>query len=484
MREVSDMGKVGAAARVARVLAVVVLILSTLAAPTRLAWAADEDQQELSAEQVQQLASQKGDGTYYGSAQGYQSTITVAVTVQSGRIASVKIVSQADDETYVRHAEKVIPRVIDKQATQVDTSAGATFSSEGILHAVNDALTGSGSLSLTASPVFGYAMVGVALALLVVSGVLAARWRGLKGARARGAALRWQRRAIQLAFFIVAPSTFASAFMGIKTVFMEVQVMNTHRGYSYSFTAFMALLIALVAFGVVFGRYFCGYACSFGFFNDLVSDASRWVQRKTGHRLPPMPLAAERVLRFLKYAVLIAICVVILMGFMQFVSENSPWTAYSSILAMQLKRITPLGAVLLGLTVVGMVWKPRFFCEFLCPLGAVFSVVPTLPTGHMRRKRRLCHKGCAACRHTCPVGVEPAYKVIAGECISCGECAEVCPAHNVVLGLEPRADAKPSASLRLRALLLSRPVTAVAKAVLLVALLWLMNSVRFLPMAS
>ena len=83
------------------------------------------------------------DGVFTGKGFGYKSTIEVAVTVKDGKIETLDIVSQDDDARYFSKAKALLPEVIDKQTTKVDTVTGATFSSMGILDAVDDALAQS-----------------------------------------------------------------------------------------------------------------------------------------------------------------------------------------------------------------------------------------------------------------------------------------------------------------------------------------------------
>ena len=83
------------------------------------------------------------DGTFTGKGFGYKSTIEVAVTVKDGKIETLEIVSQDDDAKYFSKAKALLPEVVDKQTTKVDTVTGATFSSMGILDAVDDALAQS-----------------------------------------------------------------------------------------------------------------------------------------------------------------------------------------------------------------------------------------------------------------------------------------------------------------------------------------------------
>ena len=80
--------------------------------------------------------------TFEGSGTGYGGTITVQVTLEDDTITAVSVVSApGEDSAYLSQGENVINSVISEQSTDVDTISGATFSSTGILEAVNDALS-------------------------------------------------------------------------------------------------------------------------------------------------------------------------------------------------------------------------------------------------------------------------------------------------------------------------------------------------------
>ena len=81
------------------------------------------------------------DGTYTGEAEGYGGTIQVEGTLAGDEITSINVVSApGEDSAYLSQAESVINSVISAQSTDVDTVSGATFSSTGILNAVDEAL--------------------------------------------------------------------------------------------------------------------------------------------------------------------------------------------------------------------------------------------------------------------------------------------------------------------------------------------------------
>lgn len=81
-------------------------------------------------------------GTFEGSGTGYGGTITVQVTLEDDTITGVSVVSApGEDSAYLSQGENVINSILSEQSTDVDTISGATFSSTGILEAVNDALS-------------------------------------------------------------------------------------------------------------------------------------------------------------------------------------------------------------------------------------------------------------------------------------------------------------------------------------------------------
>lgn len=80
------------------------------------------------------------DGTYTGGAQGYSGTVTVSVKVENRTITAIDIISQSDTESYFERAKGVIRTILVNQTVNVDAVSGATFSSNGIIGAVKNAL--------------------------------------------------------------------------------------------------------------------------------------------------------------------------------------------------------------------------------------------------------------------------------------------------------------------------------------------------------
>ena len=98
---------------------------------------------EDAAEDTQATGSfELADGVYKGSATGFSGPVTVAVTIMDKKIISIDILSSTDDEAFFNRAKGVIDRIIASQSFDVDVVSGATYSSNGIIGAVKNALTG------------------------------------------------------------------------------------------------------------------------------------------------------------------------------------------------------------------------------------------------------------------------------------------------------------------------------------------------------
>ena len=81
------------------------------------------------------------DGIYEGSGQGYRGNTSVKVTVEEGKIVSITIESYADDKQFFDRAKSsIIGSILESQSIEVQAVSGATYSSNGIISAVANAL--------------------------------------------------------------------------------------------------------------------------------------------------------------------------------------------------------------------------------------------------------------------------------------------------------------------------------------------------------
>lgn len=76
------------------------------------------------------------DGTYYGTGTGFGGTLKVKVEISGGKITDIQIMENQDGSEYISKASALINAIISSQSTNVDTVSGATYSSVGIIQAV------------------------------------------------------------------------------------------------------------------------------------------------------------------------------------------------------------------------------------------------------------------------------------------------------------------------------------------------------------
>lgn len=81
------------------------------------------------------------DGVYQGEAQGYGGKVVVELTIEDGILTDLNILSAKQEDTaYLEAASALLETILEEQSTDVDVVSGATFSSNGILHATEEAL--------------------------------------------------------------------------------------------------------------------------------------------------------------------------------------------------------------------------------------------------------------------------------------------------------------------------------------------------------
>lgn len=104
----------------------------------------DDAPAALPAESADPVRADYADGVYTGRGEGYGGAITVEVTVEGGQLTAIKVLDgRSEDGSYLRSAKQLIPKVLAAQHTELDAISGATYSSWGILNAIDDALTGT-----------------------------------------------------------------------------------------------------------------------------------------------------------------------------------------------------------------------------------------------------------------------------------------------------------------------------------------------------
>ncbi|HPQ46655.1 MAG TPA: FMN-binding protein [Clostridia bacterium] len=87
------------------------------------------------------------DGTYTGEATGFRPGLVVSVEIKDGMIASVEVIdhNEVSSRFYQRPIDLIPDRIVAEQSTDVDAISGATCTSDGIMEAVEDALSKASS---------------------------------------------------------------------------------------------------------------------------------------------------------------------------------------------------------------------------------------------------------------------------------------------------------------------------------------------------
>lgn len=245
----------------------------------------------------------------------------------------------------------------------------------------------------------------------------------------------WFRAGVQLLFFILFPSMFTAAFNGVKYIFTQLG-----SGNRIELTAFVAVLLMLCVYTMIFGRFFCGFACAFGSFGDAVHAIYVSCCRKLKKKPVSIPAKAAEKLTYIKYVILTIILILCYLGVYSSLKGTSPWDVFSMLRAGNLGLGSYIiGAVLLVLIIIGMCVQERFFCRFMCPMGAVFSILPIASTFTLHRDRAGCIKGCGACEKICPCDIclpDDSSGRISGDCFQCQKCNGICPKSNIHTGIK------------------------------------------------
>ncbi|MCE5220860.1 MAG: FMN-binding protein [Clostridium sp.] len=238
------------------------------------------------------------------------------------------------------------------------------------------------------------------------------------------------RHGIQLILFILLPGLYAMTFNEVKTVYQMIM------GGNFDFLQALPNLMefaAVMLITMVMGRWFCGWICSFGAYNDLIYFISKKIFKgkfKVNEKV-------DSILKYTKYVILLFIIIVSWTIGSNILESVSPWDAFGQITNLPTVFSTLLiGLILLVLITIGAAFIERFFCRYLCPLGAIFAIISKIGITKINKPKDDCGK-CRACTVNCSMGLK-LYKVNAargGDCINCLKCTEVCPRRNANINI-------------------------------------------------
>ncbi len=220
------------------------------------------------------------------------------------------------------------------------------------------------------------------------------------------------------------PGALASCPIG------ALQALLNQRGFQIPF----GVLGFFFLFGSVLGRFVCGWLCPFGLIQDLLHKIPLFQKRK---RLP-----FHSVLKYGKYVVLIfLVCIgsMFLFGGFAKVPAFCKYLCPSGTLFGALPLLTvnkllrsqagglffwKLGVLLFLLIASVKIYRP--FCQYLCPLGAVYGWFNRFSLVQIHWDKEEC-TSCLSCEEACPVGLSLHEISRSSECIRCGRCVRACP---------------------------------------------------------
>ena len=190
-------------------------------------------------------------------------------------------------------------------------------------------------------------------------------------------------------------------------------------------TSNLVLGVAVLVSTLLVGNAFCGWICPFG----TLQDGLWWLARTL--RMPQFRPGAslDRVLRWGRFVVLGVVLWFSVTTARLWFADFDPYVTIFG-LGWLFEPGDGLGwaLVIAAVTVGGSLVVERFWCRYLCPFGAVFTVLGRLSFLRIRRTEPVC-TDCTLCDRPCPVGltVSKADPLVSTDCIGCMDCVAACP---------------------------------------------------------
>lgn len=194
---------------------------------------------------------------------------------------------------------------------------------------------------------------------------------------------------------------------------------------------------------LVLGRVFCGWVCPFGTMQQIVG----WVGKRGKRAAEKIALNRYRKAQGVKYAILAVVLAGAAGGLLQTgLLDPIPLAQRSVSLAVLAVADLPVGALSVeprlyeGGALIGAVFLlflllslkvPRFFCRFICPLGALLGILSRFSLWRIGKSRHPC-TDCHLCDQDCEGACEPAGEIRTGECFVCMNCFDGCQVHDLM----------------------------------------------------
>jgi len=227
-------------------------------------------------------------------------------------------------------------------------------------------------------------------------------------------------RTAYLVFTLVWLGWYATAQLSVVNVLTFANALRTDFRWDYfMMDPLVFILWFSVAASLLFwGRgAFCGWLCPFGALQELVSKAAK----RIGIRQITVPFAPHQRLWPIKYIVFLLLFGLSLqsLGTAEKAAEIEP---FKTAIILHFIRDWWFVAFAVALLAAGLVIE-RFFCRYLCPLGAALAIPGRLRMFDWLRRYKECGSPCQRCGNECPVqAIHPDGSINPNECIQCLHC--------------------------------------------------------------
>lgn len=261
--------------------------------------------------------------------------------------------------------------------------------------------------------------LAVLMAALAVLFAMLARPKAMSASDSR---FRWFRTAY-LVFTLFFIGWYAQGQLSIVNITGVLQALKEGRGLEFLLYDPVTLVLwggVLVSL-CVWGRgTFCGWLCPFGALQELAAKFGRLI------RLPQISLkpATDARLKRIKYLVLGVILASSVYS-AQLTDRLVELEPFKTAITLNFVRFWPFVAYAVGLIALNMVIY-KFFCRYLCPLGAGLAVLGRVRIWSWLPRRVQCGKPCQTCRHRCEYeAIRKDGRIHYEECFQCMDCVVI-----------------------------------------------------------
>jgi NosR/NirI family nitrous oxide reductase transcriptional regulator len=240
---------------------------------------------------------------------------------------------------------------------------------------------------------------------------------------------------MQLTASARATRIFRYAFLGVTLVVLgwyanaQLSVVNlmalAHSvATDFSWQAFLLdpltfiLWFAVAAALIFWGRgAYCGWLCPFGALQELTNH----IGRRLGIPQVKLPWGLHERLWAVKYMIFLGLFGVSLASLQQaeILAEVEP---FKTAIILNFVRAWPFVAYAAALLIAGL-FVERFYCRYLCPLGAALAIPARLRMFDWLKRYKECGSPCQTCANECMVGaIHPTGEINPNECLNCMHC--------------------------------------------------------------